>query len=107
MEKNKSIIMYDDFDKKELNKDYWLATYLPQWSSRKKTYPSYRIQDSILTLYISKSQEPWCPEWNENVCVSNLQTGVFSGSIGSKNGQHHFTEGLVVREYQQKFVYLN
>ena len=34
--------------------------------------------------------------------VSNLQTGVFSGEIGSCAGQHHFTEGLVVREFQQK-----
>lgn len=94
--------MKDDFEGNELNTNYWIPAYLPQWSSREKTIPSYRIQDSILTLYISDAQEPWCPEWNGSVRVSNLQTGVFSGEIGSCAGQHHFTEGLVVREFQQK-----
>ena len=96
------LIMHDDFDNEELNTDYWLPTYLPQWSSRKKTIPSYRIKDSILTLFISNTQEPWCPEWNGNIRVSNLQTGVFSGEIGSSVGQHHFTNGLIVREFQEK-----
>lgn len=100
--KKYSLIMDDDFEGTELNTEYWLPTYLPQWSSRKKTIPSYKIRNSILTLYISDEQEPWCPEWNGNVRVSNLQTGVFSGEVGSDIGQHHFTEGLVVREFQRR-----
>lgn len=97
-----TLLMCDDFDEKQLNTDYWLPTYLPQWSSRKNTIPSYTIQNSILSLYIADTQEPWCPEWNGSVRVSNLQTGVFSGEIGSSVGQHHFTEGLIVREFQPR-----
>lgn len=96
------MIMFDDFLEDNLNEKYWIPTYLPQWSSRKKTCPSYRIQNSILTLYISDNQEPWCPEWNGVIRVSNLQTGVFSGKVGSVEGQHHFSDGLVVREEQEK-----
>lgn len=97
-----TLLMHDDFDENHLNTDYWLPTYLPQWSSRRKALPSYRIQDSTLTLYIADTQEPWCPEWNGSVRVSNLQTGVLSGEVGSSAGQHHFAEGLIVREFQPK-----
>lgn len=96
------MIMFDDFLENTLNENYWIPTYLPQWSSRKKAFPSYKIENSILTLYISDNQEPWCPEWNGEIRVSNLQTGVFSGQVGSSEGQHRFTEGLVVREEQKK-----
>ena len=96
------MIMFDDFLENTLNENYWIPTYLPQWSSRKKAFPSYKIENSILTLYISDNQEPWCPEWNGEIRVSNLQTGVFSGQVGRSEGQHRFTEGLVVREEQKK-----
>lgn len=52
------IKMNDDFEEEERNTDYWLPVYLPQWSSREKRAPSYRIRDSILTLYIADRQEP-------------------------------------------------
>ena len=98
------LVLYDDFLVNELQLNYWLPVYLPQWSSRKKTAPSYYIENSILTLFIKDDQEPWCPEWNGQVRVSNLQTGVFSGEVGSTQGQHHFTEGLIVREKQEKEI---
>ena len=44
--------MFDDFLENTLNENYWIPTYLPQWSSRKKAFPSYKIENSILTLYI-------------------------------------------------------
>ena len=96
------LIMNDDFEGNRLKTEYWIPTYLPQWSSRSKTIPSYKIHNSVLTLYLSDTQQPWCPEWNGNVRVSNLQTGVFSGEVGSDIGQHHFTDGLTVREFQPK-----
>ncbi len=98
------VIMYDDFNNKQINTDYWFDFYLPQWSSREASAPHYVIEDSILKLYIADNQKPWCPDWNGNVRVSNLQTGVFSGPLGSDLGQHHFTEGLVVREAQEKEI---
>lgn len=97
--------MFDDFNKDTLNKEYWLECYLPQWSCKDKTKPSYRINNSILTLYIANDQEPWSKEYNGNIRVSNLQTGVFSGPVGSSIGQHHFSKQLIVKEEQSpKFL---
>lgn len=100
----KEIIMRDDFNENELNLKYWFPYYLPQWSSREASKASYIIKDGVLTLYISDTQKPWCPEWNGEVRVSNLQTGVFSGRLDEKIGQHHFTDGLIVREEQKKEI---
>lgn len=35
------LVLYDDFLEDELQRNYWLPVYLPQWSSREKTVPSY------------------------------------------------------------------
>uniref|UniRef100_UPI0033963071 glycoside hydrolase family 16 protein n=1 Tax=Agromyces litoreus TaxID=3158561 RepID=UPI0033963071 len=42
----------------------------------------------------------WSVEYDGATQVSNLQTGVRSGPVGSASGQHPFREGLVVREAQ-------
>lgn len=48
---------------------------------------------------------PWSEEYNGQIRVSNLQTGVFSGKVGTSIGQHHFSDDLVVREEQKgKFL---
>lgn len=99
-----TVKMFDDFLGNELDEKIWFPFYLPQWSSRKNSIPSYRIKDSVLTLYIADNQKLWCQEWNGDIRVSNLQSGVFSGPIGSSEGQHHFTEGLVVREEQENRI---
>lgn len=97
--------MLDDFNETSLNENYWLECYLPQWSSVNKTKPSYRIKNSILSLYIANDQEPWSKEYNGNIRVSNLQTGVYFGTIGSSIGQHHFSKDLIVKEAQSpKFL---
>ena len=41
LHKNCSLIMEDDFQGSQLNEEFWLPVYLPQWSSRKMTKPSY------------------------------------------------------------------
>lgn len=91
----------DDFDGPSLEPTQWLPYYLPQWSSRAASAARYDIGDSFLRLRIDRDQEPWCPEWDGDVRVSSLQTGVFAGPIGSRIGQHQFAPGLVVREPQQ------
>lgn len=90
---------FDDFDGPDLA-DHWLPFYLPQWSSREASRPRYRLVGSTLTLVIEPDQRPWSPEFNGPVRVSNLQTGVYSGPVGSAIGQHHFRPGLRVREAQ-------
>lgn len=90
----------DEFDAPTLNLDNWLPYYLPQWSSRAQTAPRYMIEDSKLVLQIEANQQPWCPEFDGDVKVSSLQTGVFSGAEGTQVGQHRFNEALLVREAQ-------
>jgi hypothetical protein len=90
----------DDFDGADLDSDKWLPHYLPHWSSREAACARYTIADSVLTLRVGSEQTPWCPEFDGKVRVSSLQTGQFSGPLGSGIGQHRFKPGLVVREEQ-------
>ena len=91
----------DDFDSPTLDRTRWLPYYLPQWSSRAASAARYDIGDSLLRLRIDRDQAPWCPEWDGDVRVSSLQTGLFAGTVGSPIGQHQFAHGLVVREAQE------
>ncbi|MBB3109696.1 hypothetical protein FHS18_001759 [Paenibacillus phyllosphaerae] len=94
------LVFQDDFDERELDRTKWLPYYLPQWSSRNNTEANYRFEDSQLVLQITEDQVPWSPEFNGDVKVSNLQTGVFSGPAGTGYGQHRFSPDCVVREEQ-------
>jgi beta-glucanase (GH16 family) len=49
---------------------------------------------------IAEDQHPWCPEYDGEVRVSSLQTGLFAGPVGSSVGQHRFNPAAVVREAQ-------
>jgi hypothetical protein len=76
----------------------WLPFYLPQWSSRESS--AARVSFDPLELRIDEDQQPWAPDLDGPLRVSNLQTGVRSGPLGSGSGQHPFRPGLVVREEQ-------
>jgi hypothetical protein len=89
----------DRFEGDTLDGTRWLPYYLPQWSSRERAAARYRVGDG-LDLLIEEDQAPWCPEWDGDVRVSSLQTGVLSGPLGSGIGQHRFTPRAVVREEQ-------
>jgi beta-glucanase (GH16 family) len=54
-----------------------------------------------LRLLIEADQAPWCPELDGEVRVSSLQTGLYSGPVGSTVGQHRFNPRAVVREAQE------
>ena len=90
----------DTFGGAELDRSLWLPCYLPQWSSRTASAARYRLGDGSLRLRVEPDQPPWCPEFDGAVRVSNLQTGVRSGPLGSRDGQHRFSDALVVREEQ-------
>lgn len=92
------LLFIDDFDEACLDLSNWFPYYLPHWSSRARTQASYRIQDGYLRLFIGQDQQPWFPEFDGDVRVSNLQTGHWSGPIGSARGQHRFRSGLTVRD---------
>ena len=76
----------------------WLPFYLPQWSSRART--ATRVSFDPLELRIDEDQLPWSSEFGGPLRVSNLQTGVRSGPVGSTSGQHPFRDDLIVREHQ-------
>lgn len=107
------LVFDDDFDGPDLNTDHWLPHYLPQWSSRAQSAAHYRIAGSLLILSIDQNQAAWCPEFDDGVRASALQSGVFAGPLGSRAGQSRFNDRLVVREaqpnalnYAQKFGYI-
>jgi hypothetical protein len=94
----------DDFEQPILNRGLWLPFYLPHWSSRTASAAHYEIGGGSLRLQIDADQGPWCPEFDGDVRVSSLQTGLFAGPVGSGVGQHRFREGLVVREAQRNLA---
>jgi hypothetical protein len=95
----------DTFDGDELDERRWLACYLPQWSSRRRSAARYRVGDGQLTLRIDDDQEPWCPELDGGLRVSSLQTGVFAGPLGSAIGQHRFGDAVVREEQEPARLY--
>ena len=93
--------MLDDFEGSDLNRAVWIPHYLPQWSSRADTAATYEVAGSELRLTIPAGQGLWCPDDHDPpLRVSGIQSGVFSGEVGSTIGQQPFRDGLVVREFQ-------
>lgn len=90
----------EEFQTPVLDIKKWIPYYLPQWSSRELSKPNYHFHNENLVLEITKDQQPWCPEFNGDVKCSSIQTGIFSGKLGSKEGQHRFNPLCVVREEQ-------
>jgi hypothetical protein len=90
----------DDFDAAGLDTETWIASYLPMWSSRAASAATYAVESSELRLTIPPEHGLWCPGDHEPLRVSGLQSGVFSGPVGSTIGQQPFRDGAVVREFQ-------
>jgi hypothetical protein len=90
----------DEFDDPHLDTTKWLPFYLPHWSSRVQSAPNYYFEDSNLILQITQQQQPWCPEFDGEIRCSSIQTGAFSGPLGSALGQHRFSKVCAVREIQ-------
>jgi hypothetical protein len=75
--------------------------YLPQWSSRAESAAVYEVAGSELRLTIPPDQGLWCAGDHEPpLKVSGIQSGVYSGEVGSTVGQQPFRDGAVVREFQ-------
>ena len=94
----------EEFDGTTLDESVWLPHYLPAWSSRVATAASWRMDDSCLTLDIPPGHGLWCAGVHEPpVRVSGIQSGNFSGPVGSVTGQQPFLERQIVREAQPRF----
>jgi hypothetical protein len=91
----------EDFDGAGLDTAVWVPHYLPMWSSRAQSAATYEIAESELRLTIPPAQGLWCAgEHEPPLRVSGIQSGVFSGPVGSTIGQQPFRDGAVVREAQ-------
>lgn len=87
---------YDDFSG-GLDPGRWVAHYLPQWTTPDRSAARYAITPDGIELRIEEDQLDWRPE-DAPLRVSNLQTGEYSGPIGSTRGTHrHRADGLIVR----------
>ena len=80
--------------------EVWIPHYLPMWSSRAESAATYVVEGSELRLSIPAQQTLWCPGEHDPLRVSGIQSGVFSGPVGSKVGQQPFHDDAVVREFQ-------
>lgn len=88
----------DDFASEALRDELWVSHYLPHWTTPERSRARYELTGaSGIRLLIEEDQ----PDWREEdapLRVSNLQTGVFSGPVGSERGTHrHRPDGLTVR----------
>ena len=90
----------EDFAGTDLDRSRWLPYYLPQWSGRERSAARYAVGGGVLRLRIDADQRPWHPELDGELRVSSLQTGVRSGPVGSRDGQHRFHPDAVVVEEQ-------
>jgi len=91
----------EHFDGAALDPDVWVPYYLPQWSSRAESAAVYEITGSCLRLHLPEEHPLWCPADHPTpLRVSGIQSGVFSGPVGSTVGQQPVRPGAVVREEQ-------
>jgi len=98
------LVFEDDFDGPDLDRGVWLPHYLPAWSSKAATAATYEVRDSCLHLTIPRKQRLWCgDDHTPAMRVSGIQSGSFSGPVGSSVGQQPYREGLTVREEQEPF----
>jgi len=86
----------DDFSA-GLDGEKWIAHYLPHWTVPERSAARYEVVDAGLQLRIESDQLDW-REDDAPLRVSNVQTAMFSGPMGSARGTHrHRSDGLEVR----------
>lgn len=84
-----------------LDPEVWTAAYLPAWSSREAARATYAVTDDGLHLTLPPEHPRWCPDLHEPALrVSAVQSGTWSGPVGSTRGQQPFRAGLRVAEAQ-------
>ncbi len=77
--------------------DLWVAEYLPQWTVAERSGARWAAAGaSGVRLLIEEDQLDWREE-DAPLRVSNLQTAVFSGAIGTSRGTHRHRPDLTVR----------
>ena len=89
------------FEGPALDEEVWIDSYLPAWSSREASKATSAVDERGLRLSIPEEHPLWCPDLHDGpLRVSAVQTGNWSGPVGSSQGQQPFRDDLVVREEQ-------
>ena len=99
--KDYNLLLKQEFVESKLDLAVWIPYYLPHWSSKEKTKARYSLKDGKLDLQIEFDQEPWSKEFNGEIRVSSLQTGLYSGPLNSHIGQHCVHPDCKVMEEQK------
>jgi glycosyl hydrolase family 16 len=94
-----SLAFDEAFTDPALDSERWVAHYLPHWTTPQRSAARYELQPGVLRLRIDADQPAWRLDDGE-LRVSNLQTGTFSGPLGSPIGQHRHRPDLAVRTAQ-------
>ena len=89
----------EEFTGPALDGDRWVTHYLPHWTTPERSAARYELLPGLLRLRIDADQPAWRDEDGE-LRVSNIQTGTFSGPLGSPVGQHRHRADLAVRTAQ-------
>lgn len=94
----------EQFASGRLDTSRWIASYLPAWSSRATAAATCEMSSDGLRLFIPPDHPRWCPGLHDDppLRVSAVQSGNWSGAVGTTQGQQPFREGLVVSEAQQE-----
>jgi hypothetical protein len=82
-----------------LDPDRWVDHYLPHWTTPERSAARYALDGSGLRLLVEAGQPAWRAE-DGRLRASNIQTGSFSGPLGSSVGQHRHRPDLPVRSPQ-------
>ena len=85
----------EDFTGEALDPRRWVPHYLPHWTTPERSAARYELCPGLLRLRIDADQSAWRVADGE-MRVSNLQTGTFSGPVGSPIGQHRHRRDLTV-----------
>ncbi|SDR80464.1 Glycosyl hydrolases family 16 [Friedmanniella luteola] len=84
-----------------LDEQTWTPAYMPAWSSRAAAAATWSVQADGLHLSLPPEHPRWCPDLHPGALrVSAVQSGNWSGPLGSTRGQQPFADGLVVTEEQ-------
>lgn len=93
----------DDFDGAALDAEVWVSSYLPAWSSAAESAATWRLRESRLELSLPPDTCWFLPGRHAPLRVSGIQSGNFSGPVGSTRGQQPPFAGAVVQEQQPVF----
>lgn len=85
----------------DLDPAVWTPAYLPAWSSRTEAAATYALTPNGLRLSLPPDHGLWCADRHRPpLRVSGVQTGNWSGPVGSTSAQQAFRDDLTVREQQ-------